>query len=78
MHALLRADLLAKRRDAGVGHERGVERIHAVPRCVSCMGAENALLMSVARPGRGSLRGGVRLSEVFHRESLQREGRHEA
>ena len=37
MHTLFRADLLAKRRDAGVCNERGVERVHAVPRCVSCM-----------------------------------------
>jgi hypothetical protein len=37
VYTLLRADLLAKRRDAGVGNESGVERIHAFPRCVSCM-----------------------------------------
>jgi hypothetical protein len=39
VYTLLRADLLAKRRDAGVSDESGVERIHAFPRCVSSMGA---------------------------------------
>ena len=39
MYTLLRADLLAKRRDAGVSDKSSVERIHAFPRCVSCMGA---------------------------------------
>ena len=68
VHALLRADLLAKRRDPGVSHERGVERIHAVPRRISCMGAELPPFESTA--GAVGDGGDVRLSEVFHRESL--------
>jgi hypothetical protein len=48
VYTLLRADLLAKRRDAGVSDESGVERIHAFPRCVSSMGAANPLSMSAA------------------------------
>ena len=39
VYTLLRADLLAKRRDAGVSDESGIERIHAFPRRISCMGA---------------------------------------
>ena len=81
MYTLLRADLLAKRRDPGVSDESGVESIHAFPRCVSCMG-------TVPRPGpafnvrKATLLGhrtavDVRLSEIFHAEGLQCEGGHE-
>ena len=65
MHALLRADLLTKRRDAGVSYESGIERIHAVPRRISCMGAELPPFESTA--GAVGDGGDVRLSEVFHR-----------
>ena len=70
MHTLLRADLLAKRRDAGVSNERGVERVHAVPRCVSCMCAmQNPTPLSCQQQARRQGEGenvGVRLSEIFH------------
>ena len=53
VYTLLRADLLAKRRDPGVSDESGVERIHAFPRCISCMGTAKAPLpMSAAGEGR--------------------------
>jgi hypothetical protein len=58
VYTLLRADLLAKRRDAGVSDERGVERIHAFPRCVSCMGAAKAPL-SMSAAGRQAGGGGA-------------------
>lgn len=69
MHTLLRADLLAKRRDAGVSNERGVERIHAVPRRVSCMCAVQTPPLSCQQQARRQGEGenvGVRLSEIFH------------
>jgi hypothetical protein len=53
VYTLLRADLLAKRRDAGVSDESGVERIHAFPRCVSCMGAAKATPPSMSAAGGG-------------------------
>ena len=39
VHALLGADLLAKRRDACVCDEGCVERVHAFPGRVSCVSA---------------------------------------
>ena len=81
VYTLLRADLLAKRRDAGVSDESGVERIHAFPRCISRMGTAKAPLpMSAAGEGQekeGGCYTDVRLSEIFHGEVLQREGGHE-
>ena len=87
MYTLLGADLLAKRRDAGVSDESGVERVHALPRCVSCMSAAKAIKqskapsMSAARQGKAPRGNGcwdVRLSEIFHREGLQCEAGHES
>jgi hypothetical protein len=38
MHPLVGVDLLPKRRDAGVCDKGRVESVHAVPRCISCVG----------------------------------------
>jgi hypothetical protein len=48
---LFRADLLAKRRNPGVRDERRVERVHALPWCVSCVSA--ASLSVSAKPQGG-------------------------
>src|SRR5258707_1045337 len=42
VHALLGADLLAKRGDARICHESRVESVHAVPGRISRMGAARA------------------------------------
>lgn len=49
---LLRVDLLAKRRNAGVRDERRVERVHAFPWCVSCVSAAG-LSTSATQGARG-------------------------
>ena len=63
VYTLLRADLLAKRRDAGVSDESGIECIHAFPRCVSCMGSAKKapVSMSAAVDRRGGRREDVQL-----------------
>jgi hypothetical protein len=74
VYTLLRADLLAKRRDPGVRDESGVERIHAFPRCVSCMGAAKApLSMSAAGTGgRGGWDGRTAVRNIPQRGSAVR------
>jgi hypothetical protein len=78
VYTLLRADLLAKRRDAGVSDKCGVERIHAFPRCISCMGAAKSPPSMSGWAGRVIVGTDVRLSEIFHSEGLQCEGGHES
>ena len=79
MYTLLRADLLTKRRDAGVSDESGVERIHAFPRCISCMGTAKPTPLQCQRwAGRIIVGTDVRLSKIFHSEGLQCEGGHES
>ncbi len=62
VYTLLRADLLAKRRDAGVSDESGIERIHAFPRRISCMGAAKKKVLTDVRntPLRGFVERGRR------------------
>ena len=61
MYTLLRADLLAKRRDPGVSDESGVERIYSFPRCVSCMSAAKVASPPFQRQSRRGGRAGGRM-----------------
>ena len=68
VYALLRPDLLAKCGDACICDERRVERVDAVPWCVSRVCAYvNVHFSSATR----RIKKALRLSEVFDPEGLQ-------